>query len=471
MNHKKHTLPLAGLLTLLLVLTAVALVIILQQPTPQANDTPAAGQEHIHDFYSLHITTTGDGVPFAVRDLWIDSHFTMYTPYGRVQFAYALGRIRGRGRSSWSNSYMHEKRPLRIRFDGTADERLRQMAGSNHAARNWVLRSNHMDKSLLRDYTALFLGGLLPGMYWQPFAAFVHLYVNGEYMGVYMLADEREAGPGRAQLTGSPTPATSEFFIEMDWRNYRNSVEGVDFFRVNTHPEGPREGYAPRSPSSVSAGVMRRDHLYNIRYPAAVMLTPAHFEYLADYFMAVGVAMRRRDFDTINSLVCINSLIDHYFVHELFHNVDAGMSSTFFQLRGYGQNRRLELGPLWDFDVTAGNAYWLSNQTPYGGFYVSRRWYWAEAIHQTPELLAHAVERWEKYFAPAVLKTIDHIHQMAVLYENAFYLNFERFPILGVYVWPNPPQVVEIDSFLGQVEYFLDFLYRRLWYLNTLLIH
>jgi len=418
--------------------------------------------ETIRDFYAFHITTTGYGVPFTVRELWIDSVFTLVDSNGEVQFENAEGRIRGRGNTSWRNQYMQEKRPLRVRFSG--DVRQRQMAGSEHAARDWVLRSNHMDKSLMRDYSAYFLGNLLPGMYWSPFANFVHLYVNDEYMGVYLLADERDVGPNRARLVSDPDPAVCEFFLEMDWRIYRNdAVEGVDFIRINTSPDGPREDYPP---SSVSAGVFDRDHLYEIRWPGDDVLTEAHFDYVANYLTAVGLALRAGDIAEIERLVCIDSLIDYYLVQELFQNVDAGFSSIFMQIRGQGENRRLEMGPLWDFDVAAGNAEWMGNQTPYR-FYVSRRWYWARAIHQTPELRERMIERWNDFFVPATLEMLAHIQQRAIDYQAAFERNFERFDILGVYVWPNPPQVVEIDTFMGQVDYLVDFLYRRMNYIDN----
>jgi len=429
---------------------------------PSNPDEPSVPtHERVYDFYSFHITTIGDGVPFTVRELWIDSVFTLVNNNGDVQFEDADGRIRGRGNTTWRNSYLREKRPLRVRFDG--DVRQRQMAGSEHAARNWILRSNHMDKSLMRDYSAFFLGSLLPGMYWSPFANFVHLYVNDEYMGVYLLADERDVGPNRAQLVSNSNPAVCEFFLEMDWRNYRNdAVEGVDFIRVNTSPDGPREDYPP---SSVRAGVFDRDHLYEIRWPGNDVLTEAHFDYVVDYLTAVGVALRAGDMAEIERLVCIDSLIDFYLVQELFQNVDAGFSSIFMQIRGQGESRRLELGPLWDFDVAAGNADWMSNQTPYR-LYVSRRWYWARAIHQTPALREHMIQRWNAIFVPATLEMLAHIQQIAIDYQAAFERNFERFDILGVYVWPNPPQVVEIDTFMGQVDYLVDFLYRRMNYLD-----
>lgn len=459
-----------GVIVLIMAIVIIILAIQLQgSDTPQPFASTNVRPPFANDFYQVHITTTGDIAPFTVREAWITSYITLIDNAGVVQFEDAQSRIRGRGNSSWHNSYMVEKRPLRIRFDGSSDDRLRQMAGSDHAARNWVLRSNHMDKSLMRDYTGIFIGRLLPGMYWQTYTAFVHLYVNGEYMGVYLLADERNAEPGRAQLTGSTNPAESEFMIEMDWRNYRrNAVEGVDFFRINTYPGGPRQGTdTPIVPSSVGAGMMTRDHLFNIRYPDSDVLTSAHFDYLVDYFTAAGTALREGNFAEIERLLCIDSLIDHYFIHELFHNVDAGMASTFFQLKGQGDERRLVSGPVWDLDIAAGNAYWLSNQTPYG-LYVSRRWYWARAIHQTPELYEIMLHRWSTYFVPAVHETLDHIYNMARTYQEAFELNFERFPIMGVYVWPNPPAKVEVDTFLGQVEYLSDFLLRRLNYLDSL---
>ena len=460
--------------------TALAVVLLTQGNQPNIAAQPALPTEAAepvvfthptdptpwpNDFYTLDITTLGSDEPFTIRTLWIDSLLTLTDPTGDIAFQEAAGRIRGRGRTSWSNQYLREKRPLRVRFDGSGAERLRHMAGSPHAARNWILRSMHQDKSLLRDYSAFYLGNLLPGMYWSPFATFVHLYVNGEYMGVYMLTDERDTGEGRAQLTADADPALSEYLFEMDWRLYRNdAVEGVDYVRVNTHPDGPREG-DDHSPSSARAGALQRDHLYEVRYPNDDVLTPAHMDYVRDMITAAGLALRAGDMAEIERLIDIDSLIDFYLVQELFQNVDAGFSSMFYQIMGQGEDRRIVLGPLWDFDVAAGNADWLNNQTPYE-LYVNRRWYWGQALHNTPELRARMVQRWNRYFVPATHHMLAHIQAVATHYEASFERNFERFPIMGVYVWPNPPHVVEIDTFMGQVDYLVDFLTRRLNYLN-----
>ena len=425
-------------------------------------------RSELPELFSLHITTLGDDLPFVERTLWIDSLFTMTNPDGEVDFEDRIGRIRGRGNSSWWQPDLHEKRPLRIRFDWDSDDRDTRnrewpMADSEHAARDWVLIANHSDKSLLRNYSAYYLGGLLDSMYWSPFARSLHLYVNGEYMGIYMLADERDVGPNRAQLTANSDPAISEYLIELDWRNYRDgAVEGVDFIRVNTSPTGPRPGSPP---SHVGAGVFDRDHLYDFRFPDDDVLTAAHLDYVQTFLTRVGLALRSGNMAEIESLVDIDSLIDFYLVQELYQNVDAGFSSVFMQIRGQGENRRLELGPLWDFDVAAGNADWLSNQTPYR-LYVSNRWYWARALHDTPELRARMVERWNDIFKDAAGEMFAHVREKAERYEIAFERNFIRHEIMGRRIWPNPPQVVEIDTFMGQVDYLLDFLERRLNYLD-----
>ena len=69
-------------------------------------------------------------------------------------------------------------------------------------------------------------------MVYAPVTQFVHLYSNG----VYMVIDERNTDPGRAQLTISLDPAISEYMLELDGRIARQdgSVASLDYIRVGT---------------------------------------------------------------------------------------------------------------------------------------------------------------------------------------------------------------------------------------------
>ena len=389
------------------------------------------------------------------RAFWHDAYISLVgADNPEWDFDDAAVMLRGRGNTSWA--FFPEKRPFRFRLpSGEA----RSMLGAGHEARDWTLIANQSDKSLMRNFSAYYLASQLDGMAWASVAFFVHVYINGEYYGVYQLSDQIEAGAGREQVTFNDDPRLSEFFLEMDWRAYRSGEEGVDFFRVNTGPDGI-QGQSRQS---------GRDFLYEFRFPGGSIRTRDHVDYAQDFVTRASQAIRNRNWDEITAIIDIDSFIDWYIVQEVYRNVDSGWSSVNLSIRGQGPNRRLYLGPVWDFDVAANNTSWQSNQTPYGGLYVTRQHYWFSNLMNTPEFAEAVTYRWNNHAKQAVINTIARIEYMAAHYYDAFNRNFEAHDILGIYTWPNPPQVYEIDTFYGQVEYLTDFLYRRMMHLDETL--
>jgi hypothetical protein len=369
------------------------------------------------------------------RYVWGDAVVTMGGTADEFAFDGIDGKIRGRGNSSWRL----EKQPFRIRFDEP-----RTMLDSNHAARDWTFIANHSDKSLMRNYSAYYLATLLDGMYFAPFARFVDVYFNGEYQGVYMLCIQVQVNEGRAELTYDPDPTISEFLIEMDSRvpYDDDSEEGVTFVTVHYRH-------------------------YDILFPRGDELTSAHVEYIRDYLTRIGELIYAQD-PTVFEYVHLPSIIDFYIVQELYKNVDVAYSSVFMQIRGQGEERRLEMGPVWDFDVSAGNAYFQGRNREgreYYSYYYGPHGLWAawtnrwfRSLILMPEFLDATADRWNEIRDEEIRRTLARIRFMATHYQLAFERNFERWPILGEYVWPNPDRVVEIDTFMGQVDYLLEFL-------------
>jgi len=272
------------------------------------------------DFPTLQITTVGEGVPFEVRNLWIDSTFTFLpSEYegNNEEWVYAFeditGRIRGRGNSTWHGDAAPEKRPLLVRFD----ER-RNMPASEATARHWILLANHFDRSLLRNHAALTLASSLDGMSFTPSSYFVHLYVNGDYMGVYQLTDERNTDRGRISLTAHENPSESEYL-----------------FNVNFWQNPPV--------------------IHNLRFPDYEEGGVEYYQYVHNFLNNVHDAINSRDFESINSLIDISSFVDFYLVEEILRNAD--QNARFLSIRGTGEDRRLHLGPNWDFKHAAGNSY------------------------------------------------------------------------------------------------------------------
>jgi len=389
----------------------------------------AAGE---NGFPSLHITSYLN--PFVQeRNFWHDGTVMLEgTEFG---FEDIDVRLRGRGNSTWFAG--PGKRPLRLRFNGG-----QSMFGSEEH-RDWVLIANHFDISLMRNHGAFYLSSLLSGLDFTPSSQFLHLYVNGEYMGVYQLTDERDINPGRIQLAFDPNPAVSEYLFELDghligWRA-DEFVEGEDFFIVNGKS-------------------------YDIRFPSD-NLWDGHLEYLHAFVQNVSDTLLTHDYEAIKSLIDIDSAIDFYIVQELFKNVDVGNFSVFMSLRGQGENRRIYFGPVWDFDRSAGND--LTNPQP-EGLLAGTDNYWFYQLLATPEIRARVVNRWNEVVFAEIRQMINHLQHLASFYRADFERNFDRHIIADMFmVDRSNPITLNLATFYEHFQYLITWLNHRVDWLDA----
>ena len=81
--------------------------------------------------------------------------------------------------------------------------------------RSWALISNAYDNSFARNYTALALAELL-NLPFAPQQKPVDLYLNGQYLGVYMLCEKVQVGKGRVEIRdlGGATEAVNDEPLE-----------------------------------------------------------------------------------------------------------------------------------------------------------------------------------------------------------------------------------------------------------------
>ena len=408
---KKLTLAL-GILMLITTLTACTT----EPAPPEATDW---------DFPSIHITFD----MHVERNTWKDATVTITGTEEAHAFENAEARIRGRGNTSWQMGYWtwganpvweRSKQPFRLRFNPTVS-----MLDSGYEARDWTFIANLSDLSLMRNYSAYHLASLLDGMDYAPFARFVHVYFDSRgqthYRGLYMLCVQlSEVMEHRVDLRGDPDPASSEYLIQMCMRaDWHDGVYGEDFITVNTRH-------------------------YEIPFPRGNDLSADHIDYVRDFLTKIDTAIFATD-EAVFEYIDLDSFIDFFIVQELYKNPDIHFSSVWMQLKGEGEDRRLHIGPVWDFDLAAGNAY-------------------HQGQHFQGEVrLPPGIESYEYGYGP-------YGHFASVFNQWYRYLMeqprfqealVQRWPYLGYDLWPNPEAVVEIDTFMGQVEYLIDFLERR----------
>jgi len=391
------------------------------------------------NFPSVHIQMDG----YIDRYIWtratVDSFGGTDSSY---RFEGLHASVRGRGNSSWGYGLHFGKVPFRLRFDEPV-----VMPGADHAARNWTFINNITDFTLMRNYGAYYLAFLLDGMDFAPFSNFIHLYINEEYMGVYQLCiqiNEILYSPNgqRVYLQQNVAPELSEYLLELCFRLFEDAsvAEGLDFIVVDGAP-------------------------YQIRFPNNN--TYGHAEYVKRFMTRVYTLLRDGDPEVLN-YICMDSFIDHYIVQEVYKNYDIGALSTYFQIRGMGEERRLIAGPVWDFDHSAGNVNSRGPRanSPYGIFAAyAHRWYMHLIL--MPEFRDALASRWNAIRDVEIAQWLNHIEDTAIRYQRDFERNFYRWDnILGIGVLQTPQNLREIDTFMGHVVHTMDWFRRRVAWLD-----
>lgn len=403
-------------------------------PEASASEPPALPSPYVGDTLpNVHISIAMENIDYSD---WRGVSVSVDNTLGEYQFSNAQAEIRGRGNSTWSL----DKKPFRIRF-----KKARSMLDSGHASFTWTFLADHSDKSLMRNYGAYRLASQLNGMSAAPFGRHVNVYLGGVYQGVYLLSIQvSEIAAGRVELAYHRNPARCEYLIEMDDRIPDSGVEGVNYVTVG-------------------------ENHYAISYPSGKALTASHVQYVRNYLTSVDNAIAARD-RAVYSLIDIPSFVDYYIVQELYKNVDIGFSSVFMQIKGNEASRRLEMGPVWDFDISAGNARTV-NYSPTGPWAATQNT-WYRGLAGMPYFTNALVNRWNVVKNAQVRDTIDNIRYMGRTYHDSYQQNFsQRWNIFNTVILYNPPEVMARKSFSGQVDYLTGFLEsRRTWmdgYINA----
>ncbi|MBQ5989721.1 MAG: CotH kinase family protein, partial [Oscillospiraceae bacterium] len=120
---------------------------------------------------------------------------TLRDPDGSILIDGAAADVKVRG--NWTTDY--DKKPLRIKFNE------KQSIGDlneGKAFKNWVLLAEYKDASMLRNKTALSMAREIlenDGLYASD-AELVEVDINGEYRGVYLLAEFQQVNENRVNI-------------------------------------------------------------------------------------------------------------------------------------------------------------------------------------------------------------------------------------------------------------------------------
>lgn len=381
------------------------------------------------DFPILTITTAG-GAPVTSKEVYVNGHVSLNPNGSSAAFALEADmKIKGRGNSTWGLP----KKPYRIKLNSKAS-----VAGMP-AEKDWVLLANYSDKTLMRNYLALELGRRL-GLSWTPRTQVIEVVLNGTELGTYLLTEHIKVAPDRVHITPpkatdtTPEAVNAGYLLELDgrldevinWRTARNVP-----YTLKDPEEAPAEQVA---------------FIKNYLQTAEDVLNSAGF---AD--PTNGYA----------KYIDIDSFIDCFIVQEVFKNQDGAAFSSIFLYKD--KDTKLKMGPLWDFDIGAGNVNYSDAQHP-EGWWVRAHSPWFSKLFQDPVFAAKVKTRWNEVKAQKVDSLLVLMDQMAWALDKTQQKNFTIWPILNTYVWPNP---VITGSYAGEVAYTKNWLKTRIQWMDS----
>ncbi len=269
------------------------------------------------------VSVTTDGTEPLKRDVKIPALVSVSNTFDKnLVESQATVKVRGNATSGYP------KKPYKLKFDA-------KVAPLGFPAnKDWVLLAEYSDKSLLRNAWMFELSKAV-GMKYTPPYAYVDVYLNGDYRGVYVLTDHLETAKHRINIQ------EDGFIIQND-----NALSDVEYYFTTK----------------------LRKYNYRFKYPEQddgdIAPGDEGWTYMEDYFNQMESVLYSDSFADpetgYRAYLEPRSFAKWYLVFELTNNYEPNI---YFVMDHRGA--QLELYPAWDGEWSMGLAY---RPEAYGGW-------------------------------------------------------------------------------------------------------
>lgn len=381
----------------------------------------------VHTGLPVVYINTVNAAPVVSKEEYVDGVIKIIRTDGVVDINTTTS-IKGRGNSTWS----FPKKPYRLKLSS------RQSVLGNPADKDWVLLANYADKTLTRTTLAFALCedfGIEYNNRTQP----VELVINGVHQGSYLLGEHVKVAKERVDI------------IELDSDDERDSViTGGYFLEADARLDESHWFYS--------------DHGIPFTIKSPEEITDKQLSYISEYInnfegVLFSDALNDRDTGYVKYIDDL-SFIRWYWVNELLKNNDAVFFSSVFLYKQRGD--KLKMGPLWDFDIAAGNIDFNGNDNPEGWWVRQASWFSRLFSDPAFERKAYAFWRIHREQLERTINEVINSHTAKLTLSQQ--INFMKWPILGTYVWPN---AVVTGSYDGEVNYLKSWMRDRINWIDA----
>ena len=346
----------------------------------------------------------------------------LFDAQGRLDYQSRFtDEIRGHGQSSWKRP----KRSYNLYLDDVAD-----LLGMGKA-KQWVLVASMTDECNLRnDMIYAFARNIASYDGFAPKCAYLDVYLNGKYNGLYLLCQKLDINPSQLDI-----PQDSWLFV-IDLARRTSTMK--DSFKIDGGRALKIKNPSPCSDEQKDQLVTHLSQFQN----ALLSEDGVNPE--------TGIAW--------NEYIDLESFARKFLIDEVFSNYDAGMASQYYNWNA--EDGLIYAGPCWDYDGTLGI---FTQKTP-NCFLTLREWAspneytpWYNAMWRYPEFRDRVLTLYRTEFLPLLQDMMDSgIDAQAQTIEAAVALNRLR--------WKN---FYETDRHTGSLDHMKAFLKAHIDFLNS----
>lgn len=321
------------------------------------------------DIERMYINCETD-INALTKEDYVSAEITVVNKDGSVDMQDLEGQVKLRGNSTSKA----EKKPVNIKLSS------KQSILGMEKGKKWCILANAFDKSLIRNALCFDLANKM-GLKYISQSRFVDLYYNDKYIGSYLIAEPVDPGSNLVDIEEEG----DDFMLEIE---RERKEEGVTYI---TAKGGTRFAVnVPEEPTGTQVAAIEKK--------------------VSD----IENALRTYKYSEYSKYIDVDSFVNYYIVSEIFKAVDFNYSSTRF----YMKDGKLYAGPVWDVDLSSGNASsrfytgYYNNGVSYKDLFCTEmKWY--EYLFRSDEFVALVNERFNK-----MLPTIQNMYQTNTLGTN-----------------------------------------------------
>ncbi len=321
---------------------------------------------------------------------------------------------------------------------------------------DWVLYNPYSDKPLLQNFLAYELHEKMG--HYAPRRRFVEVFVHTapgrleyprDYAGIYLLVEKIKVDNHRVDIARlTPQQATEP------------EISGGYMIKKDKDSPGDRN-------FTTSGGGGFSGQALKFHEPKPREITPAQQAWIRNYLNQFEKALyatnwlSRTGTNHYAHYIDVDSFVDNHWMVEFAKQIDGYRLSNYMHKDRGG---KLKMDPIWDWNLSFGNADYLDGASPTGWYYTlidqnAHIWLRRLICGSTspggttgdPDFTQRIADRWCQLRTNVLSSTnlLTRVDEMAAYLDEAQRRDFAKWPRLGTYIWPNPPLYSQPRTYAG----------------------